>query len=435
MMDETGLPTITRNDEAQPATGQPLAQRAGPKPVRRRNGRRWLLAGVALLLVGGVAAWGIISRANTVSDLKVTADDESVPKVTLVSPQHGPTVRTLSLPGQTQAWYQAPIFAQVTGYVEAWYKDYGAVVRKGELLATIQTPNLDQELQQARSQLQVAKAKYALAQVTADRWQKLAGTQAVSQQTVDVNAGDAKVAQSEVQAAQFNVGRYESQEAFKQIVAPFDGIVTSRNTDIGSFVNAAGGSSGQQGGTQELFSVADVHKIRVFVSVPQDYSSYINPGQKATMTLPQFPDRTFDLAVDTTAKSFNSGTRTVVTELTLPNPKGELWPGAYADVRFEVPTDPNILIVPEQALLFRAQGLQVALVNKDGRVHLQNIKLGLNLGETVQVVEGLKLDDKLIANPSSGLLEGQIVDVVHAPPQNSDNERQVDNNPSQSSVK
>ncbi len=408
----------------------PEARRAAPK----RSGRRWLLAGAALLAAGGVAAWGIIGRANTVSDLKDRADDESVPKVTLVSPQRGPSVRAVTLPGQTQAWYQAPIFAQVTGYVQAWYKDYGADVRKGELLATIATPNLDQELEQARAQLQVVKGKYALAQVTAARWQKLAGTQAVSQQTVDVNNADAKAAQSEVQAAQFNVGRFEAQAAFKQVVAPFDGVVTSRSTDTGNFVNAAGGNAGQQGGTQELFSVADVHEIRVFVSVPQDYSGFIKPGLAATMTMPQFPDRTFKADVATTAKSFNSASRTVVTELTLPNPKEEIWPGAYADVRFEIPTDPNILIIPQQALLFRAQGLQVALV-QDGKVHLQNVKLGLNLGETVQVVHGLQLSDELVANPSSGLLEGQAVDVVHAPPQNSDNERQADNSPGRTSAK
>ena len=410
-------------DQAHPPQAAPAVRGVG----RKRNGR-WLLFGAALLAAGGVAAWGIIGRANTVSALTERADDESVPKVTLVSPQHGPSVRTITLPGQTQAWYQAPIFAQVTGYVQAWYKDYGADVRKGELLATIATPNLDQELEQARAQLQVVKGKYALAQVTAARWQKLAGTQAVSQQTVDVNNADAKAAQAEVQAAQFNVGRFESQEAFKQVVAPFDGVVTSRNTDTGNFVNAAGGNAGQQGSTQELFSVADVHEIRVFVSVPQDYAGYVKPGLTATMTMPQFPDRTFKVDVTTTAKSFNSTSRTVVTELTLPNPKEEIWPGAYADVRFEIPADPNILVIPEQALLFRAQGLQVALVQDGNKVHLQNIKLGLNLGETVQVMQGLRLSDQLIANPSDGLLEGQVVDVVQAPPQNSDNERQADSN-------
>ena len=408
---------------------RPAGLKARGGAQRRRRG--WLLAGAALAAACGVAAWGIIGRANTVSALTERADDESVPKVTLVSPQHGPSTRTVTLPGQTQAWYQAPIFAQVTGYVQAWYKDYGADVRKGELLATIATPDLDQELEQARAQLQVLKGKYGLAQVTAARWQKLAGTQAVSQQTVDVNNADAKAAQAEVQAAQFNVGRFEAREAFKQVVAPFDGVVTSRNTDTGNFVNAAGGNAGQQGNTRELFSVADVHRIRVFVSVPQDYAGYIKPGLAATMTMPQFPDRTFKVDVTTTAKSFNSISRTVLTELTLPNPKEEIWPGAYADVRFDIPTDPNILIVPEQALLFRAQGLQVALV-QGGKVHLQGIKLGLNLGETVQVMQGLKPTDQLIANPSDGLLEGQAVDVVQVPAQNSDDEPQAAASPSNS---
>jgi len=248
--------------------------------------------------------------------------------------------------------------------------------------------------------------------VRAQRWQKLAGTQAVSQEAVDVNVADARSAQAAVQAAQFNVARFEAQETFKQVVSPFDGVVTSRSTDIGAFVNAAGGTAQQKGGTQELFTVADVHEIRVFVSVPQDYSASIKPGLTASITLPQFPGRIFKANFITSAKSFDSNARTVLTELTIPNPDGEIWPGAYADVRFEVPTDPRILIIPEQSLLFRAQGLQVALVGPDNRVHLQDIKIGLNLGGTVQVVDGLKPSDRLIDNPSDGLLEGQQVDVV-----------------------
>ena len=334
-----------------------------------------------------------------------------------MSPQHGPAIRSLTMPGQTQAWYQAPIYAQVTGYVTKWDKDYGAAVKKGDVLATIETPDLDQELQQARAELDVAKSKAALTRVTAQRWQKLAGTQAVSQEAVDVNVADARSAQAAVQAVQFNVARFEAQETFKQVVSPFDGVVTSRSTDIGAFVNAAGGTAQQKGGTQELFTVADVHEIRVFVSVPQDYSASIKPGLTTSITLPQFPGRVFKANFVTSAKSFDANARTVLTGLTIPNPDGEIWPGAYADVRFEVPTDPRILIIPEQSLLFRAQGLQVALVGPDNKVHLQDIKIGLNLGGTVQVVDGLKPSDRLIDNPSDGLLEGQQVGVVQTPAQ------------------
>ncbi len=377
---------------------------------------------VSVAVLGGLAAWGIIIRENDVAEERATAEDASLPKVTLVSPEKGPTSRTLTLPGETQAWFTAPIFAQVTGYVEKWYKDYGDPVKKGDLLATIETPDLDQELQQARSQLDVAKTRAELAKVTAQRWQNLSGSQAVSQQTVDVNIADYKAQQALVEAAQYNVARYEAKEAFKRVVAPFDGIVTARNTDVGNFVNAAGGNAGQQGHTQELFSVADVHDLRVFVSVPQDYSGFIKPDLEVSLTLPQFPNQTFDAKVITTSKSYNVAARTILTELMLPNPTQDIYPGAFAQVKFVVPTDPNILVVPEQALLFRAKGMQVALVGADNKVHLQNVTLGLNLGQTVQITQGLKLTDRLIANPSDGLLEGQTVEVVHTSPENANNE-------------
>jgi membrane fusion protein (multidrug efflux system) len=420
-MNQVPSPATTR-DAGIHGGRPPALGRGTPASKPRRHGLRWLLGGIALVVFSGLAAWGIIGRSETISTLKVTADDASLLKVTLVSPQKGPTTRMLTLPGETYAWFKAPIYAQVTGYVEKWYKDYGAIVQKGDLLATIATPDLDQELQQARAQLEVAKTRASLAKVTAQRWQKLAGTQAVSQEAVDVNVADAKAQEAEVSAATFNVDRYVAQEAFKRVTAPFDGVVTARYTDIGNFVNAAGGDAGRQGRTQELFSVSDIHELRVFVSVPQDYSSYIKPGLSVSLTLPQFPNQTFKANFLTTAKSYETNARTIVTELTLPNPRQDIFPGAFVQVRFEVPTDPGILIVPEQSLLFRANGLQVALVTPDDKVHLQNITLGLNLGQTVQVTQGLKLTDRLIANPSDGLLENQAVEVVHAPPQNSNND-------------
>ncbi len=408
------------HDGARPSHDAPRERPHDRK--RRGHGRRWLFAAIAALLAIAVIAYGIIDRRNNVAALTTTADDESVPKVTLVDPKHGPTSRTLTLPGDIDAWYQAPIFAQVSGYVQMWYKDYGAQVHKGDLLAMIDTPDLDQELEQAKAQLAVARARYELAEVTAKRWQKLAGTQAVSAQEVDVNVADAKAQKAVVDAAQFNVARYQAQEAFKRIVAPFDGVVTARHTDVGDYVNAAGGNAGRQGGAQELFSVADIHRMRVYVSVPQDYSGYLKPGVTATLGLPQFPGRRFEADLATTAESYNTASRTVLTELTVANDQHEIWPGAYAEVHFKLPTQADVLVIPEQALLFRAEGLQVALVDQSNRVHLQDVKLGLNFGQTVQVTEGLKPSDRLIANPSDGLLEGQQVQLVHAPPQNSDDE-------------
>jgi RND family efflux transporter MFP subunit len=384
--------------------------------------RGLLLAGTGAVVIGVVVAVGLIGRADNVAALTSDANDDSVPKVTLVSPRPGPAHRTLTLPGDVHAWYQAPIFAQVTGYVGAWFTDYGAVVHKGQLLATIDTPDLDQQLEEARAKLEVARARYALAQVTATRWEKLAGTQAVSQQEVDVNVADARAQKAAVEAARYAVARTEAQEAFKRVVAPFDGVVTARHTDIGDFVNAAGGNAGQAGNAQALFSVADVHEMRIYVSVPQDYSGALRPGLTARVSLPQFPGRVFKAALATTAQSYDTASRTVLTELTVANPDREIWPGAYAEVHFNVPTRPGVLVIPEQALLFRAQGLQVAVVDAGGRVHLRDVKLGLNLGQTVQVLAGLSASDRLIANPSDGLLDGQAVEVVDVPPQNADDE-------------
>lgn len=420
--------STTDKDHVESGHDDPPAERTaargdqGAKP--RTHRLRWLLAIIGLLVFGGLAAWGILDRSDNVAALAVTADNASIPKVTLVSPQKGPTTRTLTLPGETQAWFRAPIYAQVTGYVSRWYKDYGDPVQKGALLATIETPDLDQELQQARAQLDVAKARAQLARVTARRWKNLAGTQAVSQQAVDVNVADAKAQEAEVSAAAFNVARYAAQESFKRVLAPFDGVVTLRDTDVGAFVNAAGGNA-QQGRTQELFSVSDIHELRVFVAVPQDYSGYIKPGLSVSLTLPQFPNQTFKADFLTTAKSYNTAARTILTELTLPNPQMDIFPGAFVQVRFDVPTNPDILVVPEQSLLFRAQGLQVALVGPNDKVHLQDISVGLNLGQTVQVTRGLHLNDRIIANPSDGLIEGQAVKVVQAPPQNSDDDAQA----------
>ena len=392
-----------------------------PRGQRRR---RILFGAVAASVAIVVALLGIVAREDTVVTLRRTADDQSVPRVTLVAPKPGPKTRSLTLPGDLHAWYEAPIFAQVSGYVRMWYKDYGARVQKGDVLAVVDTPDLDQELQQAEAQLEVAQTRYKLAAVTARRWQKLAGTQAVSQQEVDVNVADAAAQKASVDAARFNVARYEAQEAFKRIVAPFDGVVTARDTDVGDYVDAAGGSAGTHGAATELFSVADLHEMRVFISVPQDYAGELRSGVSASITLPQFPNQTFQAAFATTASSFNTSSRTVLTELTVPNPDHRLWPGAYAEVHFTVPVDEKVLIVPEQSLLFRAEGLQVAVVDGANKLHLQNVTVGLNLGQTVQVTAGLKSNDCLIANPSDGLLDGETVKVVDAPAANSDDDEE-----------
>ncbi len=389
---------------------------ASRQDVARPRTRNRLLLALAVLIVGGIVAWGIVQRGTHLADLRAIAEEDAIPKVQVISPAAGPRTRTLDLPGTIQAWYAAPIYAQVSGYVRMWYKDYGASVKAGDLLAVIDAPTLDEQFAGAEADLAVAQARYRLAAVTAKRWKALSGTQAVSQQDVDVQVASAEAEAARVQAAQHNVARYQALEQFKRVVAPFDGIVTSRNTDVGAYVNAAGGDAGGQGGSSELFSVADLHEMRVFVAVPQDYAAMLKPGLSATLSLPQFPNRMFDAEFETTAHAFNEQTRTAVTELLVKNPGRTLWPGTYADVHFTTSADPDVLILPEQALLFRAQGMQVALVGPGDTVHLQDVKLGLNLGQTVQVVSGLDRNDRLIDNPSAGLLEGEAVQIVSGAP-------------------
>lgn len=397
-------------------TGQGGTGRGAAGAPRRGKARGRLLAGVAALAVAGLVAWGVVGRKQHVDSLQDTADAERIPQVQVISPSKGPPTRKLDLPGSINAWYTASIYAQVTGYVQKWYKDYGAAVKTGELLATIDTPGLDQQLAAAQAELGVAQTRANLASVTARRYKALAGTQAVAQQDIDVQVASAAAAQSQVVAAQANVARYQALEAFKRIVAPFDGVVTSRNTDVGNYVNGGGGDAGAHSAEAALFTVSDIHKMRVFVSVPQDYSDVLKAGLTASLTLPQFPGKSFKADFETSAQSFNAQSRTVVTELTVANPDHTIWPGTYTDVHFEVAGNPDVLIVPEQSLLFRAEGMQVALVGPDDKVHLQDVKLGLNLGQNVQVVDGLKPDDKLINAPSAGEMEGQLVHVVSGAP-------------------
>jgi membrane fusion protein (multidrug efflux system) len=378
------------------------------KPAHRGALAATVLVVVAIVL----AAVGILGRETALAALRTRADDAAIPRVEIIAPLPGPTHRALILPGNINAWFEAPIYAQVAGYVKSWSKDYGAVVKAGERLAVIDSPTIDAQYAAARANLSVAVARDRLAEVTAKRYQALSGTQAVSQQDIDQQTANAAVTRAQVEAAQQEVARYQAQVGFEQVVAPFAGVVTARLTDVGDYVNAAGGDVGTKGAASELFSVADIHELRLFVSLPQDYGDILKPGLTATITLPSAPEHHYKANFLTSANAVTPATRTIVTELTIENPNHTLSPGAYASVHFDVPANPDILILPEQALLFRAQGMQVALLDAQGRVHLQNITLGLNLGNTVQVLAGLKRTDRVINNPSLGLLEGEVVKPV-----------------------
>jgi len=375
-----------------------------------------IVALIGVVVAGGLAAFGIWSRSDTVASLKQEADDAAIPRVQAVSPKPAPPHRTLALPGNIEAWYEAPIYAQVTGYVAHWFKDYGAPVKAGDVLATINTPSLDAQFEASKAQLAVVQARYKLAVITAKRWAALSGTQAVAQQDVDVKAADAAEQKAQVAAAEQTVAKYQAMIAFKNVVAPFDGVVTARLTNVGDYVNATGGDAASRNAASALFRVADIHRLRIFVSVPQDYADALKPGLTATLALPQDPGNRIPAQFLTTANAVNPSTRTIVTEFTVDNAKRELWPGSYVSVHLKFPGDPNILILPEQALLFRAQGTQVAVLDSQNRVHLQDIALGRNLDTDVEIVSGLTATDKVVANPSLGLLDGQQVKIAQAVP-------------------
>jgi membrane fusion protein (multidrug efflux system) len=375
--------------------------------------RRMLIKfGVAVMVMVALVVYGIAGRERAIGALARVANADATLPVEIISPQPGPSTRPLALPGTVHAWYEAPIFAQVSGYVQSWTKDYGADVKAGELLATIATPGLDAEYAAAKANQHVAEANYRLAFTTAERWQALAGTVAVSKQEVDVQVAGAAARKAELEAATQNVARYAALEAFKHVVAPFNGVVTARLTDVGSYVNAAGGDLSVRGSSTQLFTVADVHELRVFVAVPQDYADQLGAGLKATLRLPSQPGNIIEAKLLTTARAFSANTRTAVTELTVDNTKHALWPGTYVDVEFQVPSDPAVLTMPEEALIFRAAGTQVAIVDSQNRVHLRNVTLGQNLGEIVQVTNGLIAGDRLVNSPPAGLLEGQTVQPV-----------------------
>jgi RND family efflux transporter MFP subunit len=371
---------------------------------------------IAGILVIALMTYGIFKREWNVKQLKGVADDQATLPVQIITPERGPATRTLVLPGTVQGWYEATILGQVTGYIGSWKEDYGATVKKGQLLATIEAPGLDAQYAAAQASLNVAQANYDLAVSTAKRWQALAGTPAVSQQAVDVQTATAKARKADLEAAQQNVARYAALESFKRVVAPFDGIVTARLTNVGAYVNAGGGDAGARTGATQLFTVSDVHKLRVFVEVPQSYAGQLDAQASVTIHLPSQPDKSIPATFLTTARAFSDNSRTAVTELTVDPADGTLWPGTFVEAVFRLTNDSALLTLPEEALIFRAQGLQVALVDAHSRVHLQNIALGENLGETVQVLSGLTRDARVVNNPPAGLLEGQLVQSVTPAP-------------------
>jgi RND family efflux transporter MFP subunit len=383
----------------------PASAPASPSDARLR---RYALIGVCAALV--LAAWGIVSRLVARNALEQQAADAAIINVATVSPSRGPASDTLVLPGAVQAFFEAPIYARTNGYLLKWYTDIGATVKKGELLADIDTPEVDQQLRQAKADLATAQANYQLARTTNERWQGLLATQSVSQQDADERAGDAAAKQAALQSAAANVARLQDLESFKRVVAPFDGVVTQRNTDIGALINA-----GETPGNA-LFRVADTHRLRIYVSVPQSYAGGVQPGMPAQLTFADHPGRQFTAEVASTARALDASSRTLQVELQIDNSHGELFPGSYADVHFNFPGSATALRVPVNTVLFRKEGLLVAVVDSQNHVHLRRIAQGRDFGTQIEVLSGLDATDRLILNPPDSITDDTRVRVVPPAP-------------------
>ncbi|CAB3762554.1 efflux RND transporter periplasmic adaptor subunit [Paraburkholderia humisilvae] len=371
--------------------------------------RRLVTAGVVgIVLVVVVVGAGLAVRASDSHKLTSWTDAQAVQTVSIVAPvkdAHGPT---LTLPSQLQAFSRAPIFARVSGYLKSWNVDIGGHVKAGQLLAVIETPELDQQLVQAKADLQTAKANADLAEITAKRWRAMLGTDAVAQQDVDTRNGDYAAKKALVDAAQANLDRLVATKGFARIVAPFDGVVTARDTDIGALINAGSGGVGQ-----ELFQVSDVKQLRVYVQVPQNYAPIVHSGTIATLTVPAYPNQAFTARVVASADAVNATTGSTLVQLLVDNNDGKLLPGGFASVQFKLPVSPDALRVPASALLFDSHGLRIATVGADNRVVYKRVTIARDLGDSVEIGAGLAPTDRVIDAPPDGLAEGDKVEIAN----------------------
>jgi RND family efflux transporter MFP subunit len=373
--------------------------------------RRLLLIGIiAALAAGTVAAYGLVSRSQSKQDLVQWTNAQAVPTVALAQLVRGGVAQSVSLPGNIQPYNKAAIYARVSGYLKNWDKDIGAQVKAGDVLASIEAPDLDQQLAQAKATLASGKANYDIAAVTAGRYDILVKKQAIAQQLGDQTAADAAAKKAVMDANEAYVDQLEAMESFKQIVAPFDGIVTARNTDLGALINA-GNTAGQ-----ELFEVSDLHRVRIYVQVPQAFSADLRPGLKATFEMPQYPGQRFEATLVTTSNAMNATSRSMLVELQADNPDGKLFGGAYCRVDFEIPNDPNMVRLPATALMPVNRGVQVAVLGAGNKVELKPVQLGRDFGDSVEVKSGLTPQDKVIDSPPETLQSGDAVQIAGANP-------------------
>jgi RND family efflux transporter MFP subunit len=377
-----------------------------PQPTKTLNPRRLALIGAAaLLLAAAVATTGIVRRAQSAREVAQWTDQQVIPTVALAKLQQGAAQQTLTLPGSVQPYNRASLYARVNGYLKSWNKDIGSNVKAGEVLAAIDAPDLDQQLAQATATLASAKANYDIASITATRNNTLLQKQIVAQQVADQANADAAAKKAVMDANAANVRQLEAMQSFKQIVAPFDGIITARNTDIGALISSGSGGP-------PLLEISDLHRVRIYVRVPQAYSGVVRPGLKAKFQLPQYPGESFDAAVVTRSNALDAASRSMLVELQADNPDGKLFAGAYAQVHFELPGNPDAVRVPATALVPVDQGAQVAILGGDNKVVLRRVKLGRDFGDSVEVTAGVQPQDRLIDSPPETLQAGDQVQLA-----------------------
>jgi RND family efflux transporter MFP subunit len=394
-----------------PIPPHPDPSHALPVPRRIPAGVRIAVILIAAIVVAGIV-YRLIGRAADERHLDQRTKLDAIPSVDVITPTVTGASSEIALPGNTQAFDDTPIYARTSGYLKQWFVDIGHHVTKGELMATIETPELDEQLQVAQADLKSAQADLNLANTTSDRYQNLLKLNSVSQQETDVAVSGAAARRAAVEAAEANVRRLSQLQSFEKVYAPYSGIVTQRNTDIGDLINA--GSSSTTNTAKELFHIASVNQLRVFVAVPEVYAPDIHNGDTATLTLDEYPGQLFTGIVTRNSGSIDPSSRTLNVEVDVNNHDDKLLPGAYAFVHFKIPVQSREFSIPSDALLFRAQGLQVGIV-RNGHVHLQSITIGKDNGKSVEVATGLSPGDKVILDPSDSLAEGQPVNIATQP--------------------
>lgn len=376
------------------------SDRSASRRLVRRGGL------VLVLLAGAILVYGITSRAKEHSQLEQWTDEQAIPSVTLISPTSDSNARNLELPARLEAFARAPLYARASGYLKQWSADIGSQVKAGQVLGEIETPDLDQQILQAKADVASARVNAELAGTTAKRWQSMLGSDSVSRQEVDERTGDYAAKQAILQSAQANLDRIQANKAFTKLVAPFDGVVTARSTDVGALINV-GSSAGLP-----LFVVSDIRKLRLYVNVPQNYAPAIGKGTIAKVSIPGQPGKTYEGTLVASAQSVDAASGTTLFQFMVPNAEGELMPGGFARVSLELPARGNSLSIPASALIVRQDGVRVATLGADNKILLKDVTIARDLGKTLELSSGITAEDKLVDSPPDDIADGLQVKVA-----------------------